>query len=61
MAALKQVVKDVTYIGDVPVVPWFPRKLQDLDLIGKTTTLKAGEGKFAAMSEHPSFTDKVYR
>lgn len=40
-------------------MPWFPRKLDDLDAIGKTTTLKEGED--IAYIEHPGFDDPEYK
>ena len=40
-----------------PIVPWFPRKLTDLDQFSKAT-LDAGE---ELQSDHPGFTDDAYR
>ncbi len=40
-----------------PIVPWFPRKLEDLDQFARST-LDAGE---ELKSDHPGFTDPVYR
>jgi len=40
-----------------PVVPWFPRKLSDLDQFSRST-LDAGD---QLESDHPGFTDPVYR
>ena len=40
-----------------PVVPWFPRKIEDLDQFNRAT-LDAGE---ELQSDHPGFTDPVYR
>ena len=40
-----------------PVVPWFPRKMEDLDQFSRTT-LDAGA---ELLSDHPGFTDEVYR
>jgi phenylalanine-4-hydroxylase len=40
-----------------PVVPWFPRKMADLDQFSRAT-LDAGE---QLLSDHPGFTDPVYR
>lgn len=40
-----------------PVVPWFPRKLADLDRFSKTI-MDAGDD---LESDHPGFTDQAYR
>ena len=56
--ALEKVAVEVKVNFDVPNVPWFPRKLNDLDTIGKTTTLKEGEG--IAYTDHPGFRDPDY-
>ncbi len=59
IAALRKVAVSVRVNADVPAVPWFPRQLIDLDAIGKTTTLKEGEG--IAYIDHPGFTDPEYK
>ena len=51
--------KKVEIIEDFPSVPWFPRKLSDLDTTGKTTTLEAGQGM--AYIEHPGNDDPEYK
>ena len=40
-----------------PIVPWFPRKLSELDQFSRST-LDAGD---ELQSDHPGFTDPVYR
>jgi phenylalanine-4-hydroxylase len=40
-----------------PIVPWFPRKLSDLDQFSQST-LDAGD---QLQSDHPGFTDPIYR
>ena len=40
-----------------PIVPWFPRKMADLDQFSRST-LDAGDD---LQSDHPGFTDPVYR
>jgi phenylalanine-4-hydroxylase len=40
-----------------PLVPWFPRKLSELDQFSQST-LDAGD---QLQSDHPGFTDPVYR
>jgi len=41
----------------VTEVPWFPRTLSDLNLMGKNT-MKAGESLIN--DSHPGFSDKEY-
>lgn len=40
-----------------PVVPWFPRKIEDLDQFVRATLDAGGELE----SDHPGFTDPLYR
>lgn len=54
--------KDLESVGEnikilqVPVVPWFPTKLKDLDNTGKVLT----KGLDFEDVDHPSFKDKEY-
>jgi phenylalanine-4-hydroxylase len=50
-------VKSRMYRVAAPVVPWFPRKMADLDQFSRIT-LDAGE---ELQSDHPGFTDEAYR
>jgi phenylalanine-4-hydroxylase len=50
-------VKSTLFRIAAPLVPWFPRKLSDLDQFSRVT-LDAGE---ELQSDHPGFTDPVYR
>ena len=50
-------VKSTLFRISSPLVPWFPRKVADLDQFSRVT-LDAGE---QLLSDHPGFTDPVYR
>ena len=59
---MKKALKQLENIGEnvgileVPVVPWFPTKLDDLDNMGKVLT----KGLDFEDVDHPSFKDKEY-
>ena len=57
--ALKELknMTDSVNLFKIEEVPWFPKSLKDLDLIGRTV-LSANE---ALQSDHPGFNDEVYK